>query len=237
MRRNLTHNKPDGLLCRGKGCIFTAILHGRSLWNKNRCTIAGISFPSTVESVGKSHCLRHCRDSNRGFYIFEVSIHIFKKVGDLSGYIIFSCSSYLGISLCPKKADYLELKWSDKMISFLSLFLIICFACAVVVFVEMGIIYLASILVGGINFKSSLSFVWATTLIILISEIVHLILRVTIKFFFKRIPNWLLELCILPVSIGIIYFIPLLFHSEVSLLAAFVITGIMFVTNCMLKEK
>lgn len=135
-----------------------------------------------------------------------------------------------------KKKDYLELKRSARVISFISIYLFICFACAVVLFTEMGIVYLGSFLVGGVHFASSFSLVWATTMIILISEIVHVFVRVTTRLCAKKLPNWLLELFILPVSIGIIYFVPRLFDTEVSWLAAGVITGLMFVANSLIKD-
>ncbi|MNH74722.1 hypothetical protein D3C87_604150 [compost metagenome] len=136
-----------------------------------------------------------------------------------------------------KKEDYLELKRSARVIGFISIYLVICFACAVVVFTEMGIVYLSSLLVGGINFNGSFSLVWATTMITLISEIVHLFIRVITRIYVKKLPNWLLELCILPVSIGIIYFVPRLYDTEVSWLAAGVITGLMFVATSVIKDQ
>ncbi|RUT31716.1 hypothetical protein EJP77_10020 [Paenibacillus zeisoli] len=136
-----------------------------------------------------------------------------------------------------KKEDYLELKRPARIIGFISIYLVICFACAVVVFTEMGIVYLGGLLVGGIHFTSSFSLVWATTMIILISEIVHVFIRVTTRLYTKKLPNWLIEICTLPVSMGIIFFVPRLFDMKVSWLAAVVITGLIFIANSVIREN
>ncbi|MEV3221702.1 hypothetical protein ABNB61_21710 [Paenibacillus larvae] len=104
-----------------------------------------------------------------------------------------------------KNDGYLHFNRSEKAISFLSLCLVIYFAIGVVILAEMGLVYLASLLVGGIHFTGSFSLVATMTLIVLFVEVVYLLMGILVTILFKKVPNWLVGMGMIPLSAWIIY--------------------------------
>lgn len=148
-----------------------------------------------------------------------------------------ACIPVLVYLYVRKNDGYLHFNRSEKAISFLSLCLVIYFAIGVVILAEMGLVYLASLLVGGIHFTGSFSLVATMTLIVLFVEVVYLLMGILVTILFKKVPNWLVGMGMIPLSAWIIYSVSHIANQKVSLKAAFMIAGLMFVANFAVKEK